>query len=641
MSLPTREITLRGIVLGALITVVFTASNIYLALKLGLTFASSIPATVISMAVLRLMGGATILENNMVQTQASAAGTLSCVCVSIPSLILIGHWQGFPYLQTALISAAGGMTGVLFTIPLRRALVAQSDLPYPEGIACAEILRAASDDEDTTSVRALSLGTLVAAAYTFLSTGLRLISDNITATFTLGSGAFRFEGGYSMALLGTGYLVGIGGGLSMALGVLIAWGVAVPWLSLGGNPDHLATGALAMSIWTHKVRFIGAGTIAIAAIWTLLSLIKPVARGLREAFASQADITRDHTDQDMSPRMTIPVAIGLIVVLTALFAAFLWPSVPHDGLLLAAALFGVIVTAILGFLIAAACGYMAGIIGSSSSPISGIGIVALVIITVLTLGLETLHLLPHAFNAADQNLAIAFSIFIVSGIIASAAISNDNLQDLKTGLLVGATPWKQEVGLLIGCVVGALVIPPVLQILYDAYGLVGSLPHPGMDPNRALAAPQPALIAAIATGILRHTLDWNMIGIGITLGVALIALDSLTKRRGIAIPPLAVGMGIYLPSNVSLTIAIGGLMAWLLSRRARPETHSENGIGTMLASGFIVGESLMGVVLAAIAGFTGSSETLAFLGPNRFDTALGGILFAAVILWFMRRVSRA
>lgn len=624
----SRELTLRGIILGALITVVFTAANVYLGLKIGLTFGSSIPATIISMAVLRLMGGGTMLENNMVQTQASAAGTLSCVFAALPALIMVGYWHEFPYVITLLLTMAGGMTGVVFTIPLRRALVSNSDLPYPEGTACAEILRASSPEGDARSLRSLTLGTIVSGAVAFATSGLRLLSDGFSAATVVGSSAFRLNGSFSLALLGTGYLVGIGGGIAMLLGVFLAWGIMVPVLG------HLTPSATpladATGLWLHKVRFIGAGTIAVAAVWTLLALARPVAQGLKEALSVTHLATGDDSDRDLTPRTLIALCVVIAVLLAGLFAYFLWPVMPHGGALATLILLGLVACFGLGFLVASACGYMAGIIGSSSSPISGVGIIAIIAISVALWGLESTGLL----SVEQRPIAIAFGLFVLSAITASAAVSNDNLQDLKTGQLVGAAPWRQEVALLIGCVVGAIVIPWVLQVLYQAYGFAGAMPREGMDPSRALAAPQPALMAAIATGILTHQLDWLMLEIGAALGVLLVILDVVLHRRNLALPPLAVGMGIYLPADVSVTIGIGAGLGWLLRRFPKEQ-------GTMIASGFIVGESLIGVALAAMAGATGSADTLALPVPTLLNAGLGWAVFCGVLLWFGRQVRQS
>ena len=638
----TRELTIRGLILGALITVVFTASNVYLGLKIGLTFASSIPATVISMAVLRALGGSSILENNLVQTQASAAGTLSCVFATIPGLVMIGFWSGFPFWQSFFITLFGGATGVLFTIPLRRALVTRSALPYPEGVACAEILRVASPEGNQQALKALIRGGVLAAAVTFLSTGLRVIQEGWSLTLSLGPAIFRMQGAYSFALIGTGYLVGLAGGLAMLGGVVIGWGIAVPWLTvLLPHPAGVSPAAFATELWVHKVRFMGAGTIAVAACWTVGALLGPVLKGLREAFSSTHRDTLDDSDRDLPPLVMNALLAGLILGLGALFTLFLWPVTPHDGLLLVMLALGLAACLLIGFLVASACGYMAGIIGSSSSPISGISIISVVTLCMALLGLEALHLVPDALSAHEQHIAIAYIMFVLTALTGSAAISNDNLQDLKTGQLVGASPWKQEVVLLIGCVVGALVIPPVLNILYQAYGFAGALPRADMDPARALAAPQPALMVDIARGILLRNLDWSMILIGAGIGVALIVIDRLLKLRNLALPPLAVGMGIYLPADVSVTIAIGAVIARLFDTARQNESHGDDSTGTMLASGFIVGESLIGVVIAVLSGVTGHSALLALPVSASVAQILGIVVFVSCMIWFARQLRMA
>lgn len=642
MNQATRELTIRGLILGALITVIFTASNVYLGLKIGLTFASSIPATVISMAVLRALGGSTILENNLVQTQASAAGTLSCVFATIPGLVMIGFWSGFPFSQSFFITLLGGATGVLFTIPLRRALVTHSALPYPEGVACAEILRVASPEGNQQALNALIRGSAIAAALTFLSTGLRVIREGWSASFALGPSIFRLQGAYSLALVGTGYLVGLTGGLAMLGGVILGWGIAVPWLSaIVPHPPGLDDASFATGLWVHKVRFMGAGTIAVAACWTVFSLLGPVTRGLREAFSQTHREALEETDRDLPPRVMNGLLCAIILGLGLLFSLFLWPVTGHDTLFMVMVALGLAACLFIGFLVASACGYMAGIIGSSSSPISGISIISVVALCMALLGLEALHLVPNAMTAHEQHIAIAYVLFVLTALTGSAAISNDNLQDLKTGQLVGASPWKQEIVLLIGCVVGALVIPPVLNVLYQAYGFVGTLPRPDMDPSRALAAPQPALMVDIAHGILLHNLDWSMILTGAAIGVALIAIDRLLKIRNLALPPLAVGMGIYLPADVSVTIAIGAIIGRLFDRVAHPQSHGDDSTGTMIASGFIVGESLVGVVIAVLSGMTGHGDILALPVSSALAGSLGACAFALCLMWFVRELRRA
>lgn len=647
-SLSPRELTLRGLILGALITVVFTASNVYLGLRIGLTFASSIPAAVISMAVLRALGNGTILENNMVQSQASAAGTLSCVFATFPGLIMTGLWSNFPFWQTAGISLAGGIAGVLFTIPLRRALVTESALPYPEGVAAAEILRAGADKENSKSLTALISGSVVAALFTFASNGLRLLADSVSVTASAGAAVFQATGGLSLALIGAGYLVGLAGGLAMLLGCILAWGLGVPWLTAHvPNTDHLTVSAFAQSMWLHKVRFIGAGAIAMASVWTLIELMGPVARGLRTMLRASRDPLTTESDRDLSPRALIALLVVTVLLLGVFFAAFLWP-VAHGiwPAVTAAVLFCIV----FGFIMAAACGYMAGIVGSSSSPISGIVIIAAVLSALMILGLEALGLMPAEMMVNNQTLATGFTILLLSAITAIAAISNDNLQDLKTGQLVGASPWKQQVALIAGCVVGAAVIPPVLNILYQAYGFAGAMPRPGMDPSHALSAPQPALISLIAKGIFTGSLDWSMLSLGIGLGAALIVVDLLLRRRKLSLPPLGVAVGIYLPPSVSVTLAVGAIMGWLLKRHLTTKkatvptttatSEHDASIGTMLASGFIVGESLTGVALAILSGALGKDDALSLASwlPAPVTSLLGFIIFCLICVWFCRSV---
>ncbi|MFJ2989499.1 OPT family oligopeptide transporter [Collimonas sp. NPDC087041] len=668
VSLP--ELTIRGIILGALITVVFTASNVYLGLKVGLTFSSAIPAAVISMAVLRMFKSANILENNMVQTQASAAGTLSSIIFILPGLVMIGYWQGFPYWQTLAICAAGGMLGVMFTIPLRHAMVVQSDLPYPEGVAAAEILRVGSAEPEIdaatgkqgkaeTGIVDIMAGGITAAVVTLAASGFRVLSEGINLWFAAGSAVVRISAGFSLALLGAGYLIGIVAGIAMLIGLLIAWGVAVPVLtSMHSMPDGVTLAKYATGLWSKDVRFIGAGTIGVAAVWTLITLIKPMLEGIKTSFRAlsggkgRIDIPR--TERDMSPGWIIAITLVLVAILVGTFASFLSAAPLSAGMVWGLVAYSVLFAVIFGFLIAAACGYMAGLIGSSASPISGVGIVAVVLVSLLILLVGSGDGLLA--TESGNKLGIALAIFTTSAVIAVATISNDNLQDLKTGWLVGATPWRQQVALLIGCVVGAVVIPPVLELLYNAYGFAGAMPRADMDVTHALSAPQATLMTAIATGIFTHQLNWDMILIGLGLGVALVVVDEILRRRGgvARLPVLAVGIGIYLPPTVASTLVLGTLLAWIIERILKKRAQkagqpyeqyaeSSNRRGVLLASGLIVGESLVGVLLAAIIGFTGNDSPLALVGASFENTAqwLGLIVFAAVAWVFARRVLTA
>ncbi len=665
------ELTLRGLVLGALITLVFTASNVYLGLKVGLTFASSIPAAVISMAVLRYFKGSNILENNMVQTQASAAGTLSSIIFILPGLLMIGYWAGFPFWQTAAICAIGGILGVLYTIPLRRVMVVQSELPYPEGVAAAEILRVGSGDDEGADgtptardknepgLRDILGGGLVAGAFSLCSSGFKVLGEGISVWATAGQTAFRFTTGFSFALVGAGYLMGITAGIAILIGVLICWGVAVPLLTINATPaEGQAISDLATQMWSSQVRFLGAGTIGIAALWTLATLFKPMAQGVwtsLQAVRGKAEASTARTERDLSARAILSLAGVLLLALFTVFGFFLHEAAPE---LSGPGFWGMVAGCVLfafffGFLIAAACGYMAGLVGSSSSPISGIGIIAVILVSLLILGMGSLE--SGLLQLAGGKVAIALALFTTAVVLAIAAISNDNLQDLKTGYLVGATPWRQQVALIVGCLAGALVIPPVLDLLYNAYGFAGALPREGMDPQQALAAPQATLLTAIASGIFKNALNWNMILIGVVLGVALILVDLALRRTSKAsLPVLAVGLGIYLPPTIGMTLVIGAALGWLIDSRLQkraiaagqdPEAYAEvpRRRGVLLASGLIVGESLMGILLAGLIGGSGEDAPLALVGAGFASTAewLGLVVFVIVCVGFCRHVLRS
>ncbi|XDZ51687.1 OPT family oligopeptide transporter [Neisseriaceae bacterium CLB008] len=668
-----KELTLRGMILGALITVIFTASNVYLGLKVGLTFASSIPAAVISIAVLRMFAHSNILENNMVQTQASAAGTLSSIIFVLPGLLMLGYWQDFPFWQTAIICAAGGILGVVFTVPLRQVMVVKSTLPYPEGVAAAEILKAGhindhkTDAEKVTpsksegGMRDIVEGGLIAAFVSLCTAGFRILSDSASYWFTTGKAIFQVPMGFSVALVGAGYLVGIVGGMAMLVGILISWGVAVPYLTtVYPMPEGTTLAAYAQTIWATKVRFIGAGTMAVAAVWTLMTLAKPIIEGVMISMraikkGSDGAALVDRTEQDLSPKWLVLITATIVVILLATFYSFVMAAPISAGLAWTLVIVTTLMSVLIGFLVASACGYMAGLIGSSSSPISGIGIISIILISIVLLLIgESSGLLA---TPEGTQFLTALAIFTTSVVLAIATISNDNLQDLKTGFLLQATPWRQQVALIIGCIVGALVISPVLELLYHAYGFTGAMPRPGMDASQALAAPQATLMTQISTGIFSHNLEWSYIVTGMIIAVVLIVIDTVLKKstRGrFTIPVLAVGMGIYLPASVNMPLIVGAVLSWLVARRikakaardnvpAEPLLKASDGRATLFAAGLIVGESIIGVVLAMIIVVSvtsgGSDAPLAIMPDSLagWSQTLGLIAFVLVLLRFGRR----
>jgi putative OPT family oligopeptide transporter len=649
------ELTVRGLILGVLITLIFTAANVYFGLKAGLTFATSIPAAVISMAALRKVRGATIQENNIVQTVASAAGTLSSIIFVLPGMVMIGWWTGFPYWVSCAICVFGGILGVMYSIPLRRALVTHSDLPYPEGVACAEVLKCGSGEqgggveETRAGLAALVWGSVISGAFALL-TATRIFASDVARNFRVGE---RSVSGYdfflSFALFGIGHLVGLWVGVAMGVGALIAWVWGVPHFSAltpdAGSLTASSIDALAHDTWSHKVRFVGAGTIGVAAIWTLAKLVKPVVAGLRSAMAAAR--TRAEGNAAALPRTEQDIPIGIVGLASLLcvlpVGVLLAQFVAGSGLgdhLVFLVLSGVLYVAVMSFLVSAVVGYMAGLIGSSNSPLSGIGILAVIgFALILVFGV-------HAGSSPETGTAfVAYALFVTAVVFAAAAIANNNLQDLKTGQLVDATPWKQQTALVIGVIAGAVIIPPILDLLNRAYGFAGS---PGPHREHPLPAPQAGLISALAQGVIQNNVDWSLIETGGLIGVAVIVADTLLRRLkpGAHLSPLAVGLGIYLPTQSTLMVVVGAVAGWIFERRAdtraRPEGTKQ--LGVLLASGMIVGEGLIGVLVAALVAFSGKDFPLALVGDSFAGNAavwLGGIAFAGVIYLLYRWVGRA
>src|SRR2546423_1377661 len=522
----------------------FPAANVYFGLKAGLTFSTSIPAAVISMAILKAFRDATVQENNIVQTVASAAGTLSSIIFVLPGLIMIGYWTDFPFWTSFWICSLGGILGVMYSIPLRRALVTQSGLPYPAGVACAEVLKVGSGDEgkhasDIEHGRVGLVGVLGGSNVSVVFgvvVATQIFCADVAQTFRIGRrGAVTgYDFFLSFALLGIGHLVGLSVGIAMLIGAFIGWGWGVPHFSAMAGDLTTAAAALATKTWSTKVRFVGAGAIGVSAIWTLLKLVQPVARGLTSAMA----------------------ALRLVMGVK-----------PYVG--------------------------------------------------------------PDAGKAL-----IAFALFTTAVVFNVAAIANNNLQDLKTGQLVDATPWKQQVALIFGVIAGALVIPPVLDLVNHAYGFVGA---PGADLRpHPLPAPQAGLISSLAKGVISGDIDWSLIRIGGVIGVGIILLDEVLRRttKHMHVPPLAVGLGIYLPTQSTLMIVVGAIVGWVFDRRAdrtrKPEATKQ--LGVLLASGLIVGEGILGVVISAIVVFSGKDAPLSVVGPA-YETAgiiIGGAAFVVI-----------
>jgi putative OPT family oligopeptide transporter len=634
------EFSIRGIVLGILITLVFTAAQVYLGLKVGLTFATSIPAAVISMALLSAFKDATIQENNIVQTIASAAGTLASVIFVLPGLLMIGWWAKIPFWPTFGACAIGGVLGVMYTMPLRRALVSQSDLPYPEGVAAAEVLKVGTQSrsgaqEGKAGLWAVIWGSVASAVFAFLGAA-KLIASEVAAFVRVGGGSTGMGASSSLALIGAGHLMGISVGIAMLVGLVIAWGILVPLLTNMDPQPAMSAADHALQVWSTKVRMMGAGTIGAAAIVTLATLGKPVLGGLKSALetarrvkAGGADVPREDKD--------IPVFIvGLVTLLAMAPAGWLLAAFLEGGKLASIStplvLVGIAYIALAGMAAAAVCGYMAGLIGSSNSPVSGIAILTI-------LGAATsVGVIGRQIMGPDTAQAlIAFALFVTTVVLAVAVIGNDNLQDLKTGQLVGATPWKQQVALIIGVFAGSCVVPPVLELLNHAYGFAGA-PNASAISAQPLSAPQATLISTLAKGVIGGDLKWDLIGYGALIGLALVAIDFMLKRSSgnkYSCAPLGVGLAIYLPSAVTSPVVVGAIAGYYFDKAMKGKKYGEGAsrLGVLIMSGFIVGESLFNVALAGLIVLTNNGEPLAIANSmSETTTMLIALAVAAVVV---------
>lgn len=643
-----REITARGVILGVVITLVFTAAQVYLGLKVGLTFATSIPAAVISMALLSAFKDATIQENNIVQTIASAAGTLASVIFVLPGLLMIGWWAHVPFWPTFGCCAIGGVLGVMYTMPLRRALVSQSDLPYPEGVAAAEVLKVGMASrsgaaEGKAGLWAVIWGSLASAVFAAFAAA-KLMAAEVSIYFRTGAGATGIGASSSLALIGAGHLMGITVGIAMLAGLVIAWGILVPIMTAAAPAAASVSAAdFAQGVWSTKVRMMGAGVIGAAAIITLASLAKPVIGGLRSAMAAARHSSATDGALPRSERDLPIFLVGLVTLISMVPAGWLLSEFlqggPLSSLSVPLVAVGVAYILIAGMFAAAVCGYMAGLIGSSNSPVSGIAI-----LTILGASLSVGMVGRHLIGPDIAQALVAFALFVTTVVLAVAVIGNDNLQDLKTGQLVDATPWKQQVGLIIGVFAGSAVVPPVLELLNHANGFAGA-PNVGAISSTPLAAPQATLISTLAKGVIGGDLPWSLLGYGAAIGIALVLFDVVLKKSSngkYSLPPLGVGLAIYLPSVVTLPVVVGAVGGYLFERAVSSHSWGEAAkrMGVLVMSGFIVGESLFNVALAGLIVSTGKGEPLAVAnGMSEHQGMVVALILGAALLGSLYRWS--
>jgi len=662
------EITLKAVVLGIILAIVLSGSTAYLGLKMGQTISASIPAAVISMAVLRLFRKASILENNIVQTIASAGYVVSSgIIFTIPALIVMGYWQEFGYWQITIIAVIGGTLGVLFSVPLRRALIIDEKLKFPEGVAAAEVLKAGDKvaSGNKTGIGMLAGGAFCASVFKFCQSGLHIFAESLQSWTNVGGAVFGASTGLTFSMMGAGYIVGMKVALNLLVGAGLAWLIGVPLYTSFGSPQDFGLSAdasafdWAMAVRSSKLRYIGVGTMIFGGLHALLSLIGPIRKAVASSFTALqksrlgTPVKIFRTDKDIS--MTI--VLGAVIA-SSVFVFFIFNDVLGSaGLPITTMLYWItlifltLFSLVIGFICASIGGYMAGIVGSSANPISGITIGAILAVStflMLLLGGEI------SFGGeTKESLSLAATVILIGGVVATAAaLSCDNLQDLKAGHILGATPWKQQVCLIIGVIAGASVIAPILNLLYEAYGMGDSFPRLGMDPIYALAAPQATLMASIAKGVFSHALNWPLVllGMGIGLGIALIdgcVLKPLKSEYRLSV--MAVALGLYLPMEVIMPLTIGGLINFFAKKRlkshqprhgknyARIEASTERQ-GLLFASGLIAGDALIGILLAIPFAAYQNTRILAIVGPSFKETAtiLGALSFCAISIYLYR-----
>jgi putative OPT family oligopeptide transporter len=654
-SVNIREITFRVIVIGTILTIVLAAANAYLGLKVGQTVSASIPAAIISMSILRFFRNSNVLENTMVQTMASVGESLIAgISFILPALIILHAWGKFYYWQTVVISLLGGILGVLFTIPLRRALLFDKTLRYPEGVAISNVLRASASKEKA-DIHSLTIGGVIGSVISLFQTGFQVLTDTFDFWLRTSSTAFGFSLGLSPALIAAGYIIGVNVAISFLVGIIIGWTAGVPILTaMIGLPDADSAKEAVMLIYRSHIRYIGVGTMLVGSLWTLCTLIKPITQSIVASIVSLRESKLEKTIQIRTER-DIPVnyvfwgIILLIVPIFILITNYIVPaeaSISHGFRTMLSA-FSAMYVIVGGFIFCSISAYFAGLVGSSNTPVSGLLVSALLILCLCILAFF------KTAGGIDGNELIGVFFGVGTCIIISVgvAISNDTMQDLKVGQMVGATPWKQQVMLILGVVVSAFVVPPILELLYNAYGIGGVFPRPGMNPAQMLSAPQAALMATVAEATYQNTLQWSMMGVGAVIAVLCIIADEISKRYGTRLPVLAVGLAIYLPMFVSVPVIIGGFLSYFIERNLKQQykiqtVENEKAVqsarhkGLLIACGMVAGASLMGVVLAIPFAIKQSSDALKIM-PDQYQ-AFAGILSVIVTLmmciWVYRSV---
>ncbi|USQ14717.1 oligopeptide transporter, OPT family [Legionella lytica] len=645
------ELTFRVIILAIILTVLLAMSNAYLALKLGILTSASIPAAIISMGILRFFKNSTVLENNAVQTAASAGEAVAGgIVYTIPALIIIGYWNHFDYLTNFFIAVSGGILGVLFSIPLRRLLVNDRNLKFPEGRAIAEVLKSSVEKAGISDIL---MGGAIGGLIELLQTGFKLIANSWGYWFVVKRSLFGLGAGFSATMIGAGYLVGHDMAISIFLGAVISWLVALPIISrfypeflTHYNPEQAAS-----FLWNSEMRYLGIGAMLFAGMWTFLKLVKPLSKSIQTSFntfvsKSRMDLEVPRTDKDI-PLPYLLMGIGVMASILFLFFQLVLPlaQVGLDNDYSPTLVFlAVLYVLFIGFIFSVITAYFSGMVGVTASPGSSVVISGMLFAAWLLL-VAIDHFLPLPLSPQQIQAAEAITIMIGSVVTGIAAIANDNTQDLKVGQLVGATPWKQQLMLLLGVVVSSLVIPPVMQLLFNVYGIAGVMPHSGMDVSQSLPAPTAALMAAITEAVFQNSLPWNMMFFGSCIILVIIFLNHIFKiRRYLNLSILGVAIGMYLPLSSSFPLFIGGMIALFVQRHLRrlqknkEEQVTRKQKGTLIACGLVAGSAIIDVLLAIPFSIAKNPDALQLAGAGWKNTSVYlGVLSTLLLAWWINR----
>lgn len=654
------EITVKAFLLSILLTAIMAAANAYLGLKIGMTVSATIPAAVISMAVLKLFRKSNILENNIVQITVSTGEALAAASVfTFPGLILMHYWTDFPFWQIASMLIVGGILGVFLSVILRRALIVDANLKFPEGIAAAEVLKV-GDGHQKTGAKSLVAGAIFAAILKFGQSGIVVFSESIGYWKKAFGTVSGISTGFGGILVGAGYIVGLQVGISMILGAIVGWGICIPIYTYLQPVDwSLGAEAIAMKVWVEKVRIVGVGTMLVSGVWIAFSVLGSMKKAISDAVKALKSSRANKITRALSLRTEKDIPISYVgwgiltsgVILTLLIhfifieqglnpssIDFYWPILLVTSL----SIIGII------FLLTVVYGYIMGIIGATNSPLSGMTIIGVLFICLVLLVLLSRYI-DTIGTVSMASIALLFAGLIAGAIVVGA----ESLQDLKAGQIVGATPWKQQTMLIVGVIVSAFTMGPILNLMLQAYGIGDVMPDPNMDPSKTLAAPKGALMAAISQNIFGHSMDWGLLSVGIAIGAFFIVVDELLKfmKIGWRIPTLAVSFGIYMPLDMTFPIALGGLIAHLAERKiksqkAKAGTDFERKAadtrhrGLLVASGIIAGEAIVGVIIAAILiwGHT-LKDAMQSIHIHSDLRILFGIVMFGVLSWYLYKTA--